>query len=55
MVARDQLADLNPAYWYFWIGLILVVVVMFTRNGVVGALADIAAWLRRRRGGGTAS
>lgn len=55
LVVRDQLADLNPAYWYFWIGLILVVVVLFTRNGVVGTLADIAAWLRRRRGGGTAS
>lgn len=48
MVVRDQLADLNPAYWYFWIGLILVVVVLFTRNGVVGALSDAAAWIQRR-------
>jgi len=48
MVVRDQLADLNPAYWYFWIGLILVVVVLFTRNGVVGALSDAAAWFQRR-------
>jgi branched-chain amino acid transport system permease protein len=49
-VVRDQLADLNPAYWYFWIGLLLVLVVMFTRNGVVGALADAAEWVRRKRG-----
>lgn len=48
MVVRDQLADLNPAYWYFWIGLMLVVVVLFTRNGVVGALSDAAAWFQRR-------
>jgi branched-chain amino acid transport system permease protein len=50
MVVRDQLADLNPAYWYFWIGLILVLVVLFTRNGIVGTLADAAAWLQRKRG-----
>ncbi|HEY5210166.1 MAG TPA: branched-chain amino acid ABC transporter permease [Stellaceae bacterium] len=49
MVARDQLADINPAYWYFWIGLMLVVVVLFTRNGVVGALSDLWDWLRRKR------
>lgn len=50
MVVRDQLADLNPAFWYFWIGLILVIVVLFTRNGVVGALSDVAAWIQRKRG-----
>ncbi|MGH6991094.1 MAG: branched-chain amino acid ABC transporter permease, partial [Stellaceae bacterium] len=48
MELRDQLANLNPAYWYFWIGLLLVVVVLFTRNGLVGTMADIAQWLKRR-------
>jgi branched-chain amino acid transport system permease protein len=46
-VVRNYLADLNPAYWYFWIGLLLVVVVMFTRNGLVGAMSDMAEWLKR--------
>jgi len=55
MVVRDQLADLNPAYWYFWIGLILVVIVLFTRNGLVGAVSDLADWIGRKRGGGSAS
>lgn len=54
-VIRSYLADLNPAYWYFWIGLLLVVVVVFTRNGVVGALSDGWEWLQRRRRGGTTS
>jgi branched-chain amino acid transport system permease protein len=54
MVVRDQLADLNPAYWYFWIGLILVLIVLFTRNGIVGALADTAAWIEKKRRGGAA-
>jgi branched-chain amino acid transport system permease protein len=50
MVVHDQLADLSPAYWYFWIGLILVIVVLFTRNGIVGALSDLADWIARKRG-----
>ncbi len=29
MVARDQFSGLNPQYWYFWIGLLLIAVVMF--------------------------
>jgi branched-chain amino acid transport system permease protein len=36
MVARDQFSGINPQYWYFWIGLLLVVVVMFLPNGVLG-------------------
>jgi branched-chain amino acid transport system permease protein len=39
MVARDQFSGLNPQYWYFWIGLLLVTVVMFLPNGILGGLA----------------
>jgi branched-chain amino acid transport system permease protein len=38
MLARDQLADMNPQYWYFWIGLLLIAVVMFLPNGILGGL-----------------
>jgi branched-chain amino acid transport system permease protein len=38
MVARDQFSGVNPQYWYFWIGLLLVVVVMFLPNGILGGL-----------------
>lgn len=38
MIARDQLADMNPQYWYFWIGLLLIAVVMFLPNGILGGL-----------------
>src|SRR5205085_11404760 len=27
LLMRDQLAAMNPIYWYFWIGLLLVLVV----------------------------
>ena len=39
MVARDQFSGANPQYWYFWIGLLLIAVVMFLPNGILGGLA----------------
>ena len=48
MVARDQFSGINPQFWYFWIGLLLVVVVMFLPNGILGGLAKITArWQRK--------
>ncbi|HEV8310044.1 MAG TPA: branched-chain amino acid ABC transporter permease [Methylomirabilota bacterium] len=40
MVARDQFSGINPQYWYFWIGALLVSVVMFLPNGILGGLAS---------------
>ena len=42
MVARDQFSGLNPQYWYFWIGLLLVAVVMLLPNGILGGLLPSA-------------
>ena len=47
MVAQEILSDLNPVYWQFWIGLLLVVVVLFARGGVLGAAEALSARLRR--------
>jgi branched-chain amino acid transport system permease protein len=41
MVARDQFSGVNPQYWLFWIGLLLVLVVMFLPNGILGGLARL--------------
>jgi branched-chain amino acid transport system permease protein len=41
MVARDQFSGTTPQYWYFWIGLLLIAVVMFLPNGVLGGLAKL--------------
>jgi len=41
MVARDQFSGMNPQYWYFWIGLLLVAVVMFLPNGILGGLSAL--------------
>src|SRR6266852_5853112 len=41
MVARDQFSGINPQYWYFWIGMLLIAVVIFLPNGVLGGLARL--------------
>ena len=38
MVAHDVLSGMNPVYWQFWLGLLLVVFVLFARGGILGAL-----------------
>ena len=49
MVARDQFSGINPQYWYFPIGVLLVAVVLFLPNGILGGLAQITASERWRR------
>jgi branched-chain amino acid transport system permease protein len=46
MVARDQFSGLNPQYWYFWIGLLLIAVVMLLPNGILGGLSLLARRVR---------
>lgn len=41
MLARDQLAGMNPQYWYFWIGILLMLVVLFMPKGILGGLARL--------------
>jgi branched-chain amino acid transport system permease protein len=42
MIAQDQLAKMDPEFWYFWIGLLLVLLVMFARGGVLGLFDRLA-------------
>jgi branched-chain amino acid transport system permease protein len=36
MIAQDRFSTVQPVYWYFWIGLLMVVIVVFARGGVLG-------------------
>src|SRR6516164_7428907 len=47
MVARDQFSGIAPEYWYFWIGILLIVVVILLPNGVLGGLPHLIARWRR--------
>src|SRR4029077_2304948 len=48
MVARDQFSGIAPQFWYFWIGVLLVTVVMVLPNGILGGLSHFyARWTRK--------
>ncbi len=47
MVAKDQLSDMNPQYWYFWIGLLLMIVVLFMPRGILGGLTALLERVRK--------
>jgi len=49
MIAQDVLAGIDPVYWQFWIGLLLVVMVLTARGGVMGAVAALTTLAARRR------
>jgi branched-chain amino acid transport system permease protein len=38
LVARDRFSGLNPQYWYFWLGALLVLVVLALPQGILGGL-----------------
>lgn len=46
LIARDQFSGIAPQYWYFWIGILLVLVVMVLPNGILGGLSKLT---ERRR------
>ncbi len=47
MIAQDRFSEIDPVYWYFWIGLFMIFVVMFARGGVLGLSERI--WRARRK------
>jgi branched-chain amino acid transport system permease protein len=50
MIAHDFLSSIDPVYWEFWIGFLLVVIVLFAQGGILGGLSS----LRERFGKGSA-
>jgi len=49
MIAQDQLAEMDPIFWDFWIGLLLVLIVLFARGGILGLADQVLLLIRRRR------
>jgi branched-chain amino acid transport system permease protein len=41
MILQDYLANLNAVYWQFWLGLLLVIIVLFARGGILGGLIEL--------------
>jgi len=49
MIAQDQIANINPVYWQFWLGFLIVIVVMLGRDGILGAVAGWQERYQQRR------
>ena len=47
MIAQNQFSQVEPVYWYFWIGLLMVLVVLFARGGLLGLCEWVGRLLRR--------
>jgi branched-chain amino acid transport system permease protein len=48
LIAQDQLAKQFPEYWYFGIGLLLLLVVLFARGGLLG-ITDRLSWFFKQK------
>ena len=48
MIVQDALAKNDPVFWLFWIGLILIGVVLFAPGGLLGLLERVVLLLRAR-------
>lgn len=48
MLAQNYLSGLNPTYWQFWLGLMLVAAVLFARGGLLGGAERIRRLVERR-------
>ena len=45
MIAQDRFAEIDPVYWYFWIGLFMIFMVLFARGGMLGLFERVRrAW-----------
>ena len=51
LIAQDKLAGISPTYWFFWLGAILVITVLFVPGGLLGGLARLQKWIAHKRGG----
>jgi branched-chain amino acid transport system permease protein len=49
----DVIASATPEYWSFWLGLALVLLVLFARGGIIGLLTVLRDRFDRTRAGRT--
>jgi len=47
-IAQDVFSGLTPQYWHFWVGLVLVVLVLVGRERMRVGRAGLTGWIARR-------
>jgi branched-chain amino acid transport system permease protein len=55
MIVQDALAKDDPVFWLFWIGLILIAIVLFAPGGLIGVVEKIAGFRRVKPAPGAGS
>ena len=50
MLLQDFLSNLSAVYWQFWLGLLLIVIVLFARGGLLGGIIAFRLVLDARYG-----
>ena len=40
-VMQDFLGNITPQYWLFWVGMVLVLLVLFVRGGIIGLVLSL--------------
>jgi branched-chain amino acid transport system permease protein len=48
-VVQDVLAKDDPVFWLFWVGLILIAIVLFAPGGLLGLIEKVAGLRRPKR------
>lgn len=49
VIAQDRLSALDPTYWYFWMGVLLLFIVLLARGGVIVLYEKAIAQIRKAR------
>lgn len=49
ILAQDSLSKQDPTYWLFWLGIVLIAVVMFVRGGLLGIADRLRFWWWKRK------
>lgn len=50
-IMYDYLAAITPQYWQFWLGLVLVLIVLFGKGGILGFVQTVRDWLAHHQKG----
>ena len=49
LLVQNSLSDINPQYWQFFLGILLIVMTLYLRGGLLGGLSRLAGLFRRGR------
>jgi len=47
-IMQDFIGNITPQYWLFWVGLVLVLLVLFVRGGIIGMLMALRDRMNRK-------